>query len=177
MVDQVADMVVVPPLSEKENAFLDSVRSFVATEVLPNTREWESNTAFPDEIWTKLGDCGLLSMVVPPELGGPGLSCLAFVEACREIAKGDPALCMNVSAINALCLGHFVHFCDDEQRERYLADAMSGKLKLAWGLTEPDLPILSERPLKAVRSHPAWSKCHPGTRCSAPILACWAEAP
>ena len=138
MVDQVADMVVVPPLSEKENAFLDSVRSFVATEVLPNTREWESNTAFPDEIWTKLGDCGLLSMVVPPELGGPGLSCLAFVEACREIAKGDPALCMNVSAINALCLGHFVHFCDDEQRDRYLADAMSGKLKLAWGLTEPD---------------------------------------
>ena len=63
---------------------------------------------------------------------------MAYVEACRELAKGDPALSMNVAAINALCVTHIVHFGTDAQKEKYLAKAMSGEVKMAWGLTEPD---------------------------------------
>ncbi|HJP82267.1 MAG TPA: acyl-CoA dehydrogenase family protein [Fimbriimonadaceae bacterium] len=121
-----------------ESNFLDRVREFVATEVLPNTREWEKNTEFPDEIWPKLGQLGLLAMTLPKELGGAGYSCQTYVNACREIAKGDPALSMNVAAINALCVAHFVSFATDEQREKYLPGIIEGKIKLAWGLTEPD---------------------------------------
>ncbi len=133
-----SDNAVIPAINVDETQFLDSVRDFVANEVLPNTRKWEEDTAFPDDIWKKLGSIGLLSMTVPKEFGGPGLSCMAYVEACRELAKGDPALSMNVAAINALCVAHLVYFSTDAQREKYLARAMSGELKMAWGLTEPD---------------------------------------
>lgn len=129
---------VIPSISSDEAQFLDNVREFVATEVLPNTRAWEEATSFPDDIWGKLGKVGLLSMTVPKEMGGPGLSCMAYVEACRELAKGDPALSMNVAAINALCVGHLVYFATDEQRDKYLEGAMNGSIKMAWGLTEPD---------------------------------------
>ncbi|MBA4292800.1 acyl-CoA dehydrogenase [bacterium] len=129
---------IIPNINGDEAAFMDSVREFVAKEVLPNTREWEDNTAFPDDIWPKLGKAGMLDMVVPAEMGGTYRSCRAYVEMCLELAKGDPALSMNVAAINALVIGHLVHFGSQEQRDKYLKRAMEGTLKLAWGLTEPD---------------------------------------
>lgn len=125
-------------LATDEAVFLDRVREFVATEVLPNTREWEGNAAFPDEIWPKLGAIGLLGMTLPKEKGGTGLSCAAYCEACRELAKGDPALSMNIAAINALVVAHFDRFGTPEQCEKYLPGILRGEIKLAWGLTEPD---------------------------------------
>jgi alkylation response protein AidB-like acyl-CoA dehydrogenase len=129
---------VVVERSVDEGTFINAVRDFVASEVLPNTRTWEQERAFPDDIWPKLGQLGLLSMTLPVELGGQGLSCVAYVEACRELAKGDPALAMNIAAINALVVGHFVHFSTQEQKDRYLSGIVRGEIKLAWGLTEPD---------------------------------------
>ena len=122
----------------EEAAFVEAVKDFVATEVLPNTREWERNTAFPDDIWPKLGALGLLGMTLPKAKGGTGLSCSAFVEVCKQIAKGDPALAMNIAAINALCTAHFDHFATQEQCDKYLPGILTGDIKLAWGLTEPD---------------------------------------
>lgn len=128
----------VPSLTAREAAFLAKVEDFVAREVAPFTREWEDNTAFPDEIWPKLGAAGLLDLAVPEEMGGPGWSCRVYVDCIRLLAMGDPALAMNVAAINGLCLGHLVHFSSDEQRAKYLAGARKGEIKMAWGLTEPD---------------------------------------
>ncbi len=121
-----------------EDLFLSNVRDFVAREVLPNTREWEKNTSFPDDIWGKLAELGLLGMTLSKEKGGLGLSCNAYVQVCRELAKGDPALSMNIAAINALCLAHFEHFATQEQIDKYVPGILSGDIKLAWGLTEPD---------------------------------------
>ena len=121
-----------------EAKFLDSVREFVANEVLPNTRAWEEATQFPDEIWPRLGELGLLSIVLPRDRGGRGLSCAAYCEAVRELAKGDPALAMNVAAINALVVAHIDQFGTPEQKEKYLPGVIRGDIKLAWGLTEPD---------------------------------------
>ncbi len=125
-------------LNSEEAAFLDRVRDFVATEVFPFTREWERNAAFPDEIWPKLGAVGLLAMTLPKEKGGLGISCMAYCDAIREVAKGDPALSMNIAAINALCLGHFEKFATQEQFDKYVPGILKGEIKLAWGLTEPD---------------------------------------
>lgn len=125
-------------LNQEESAFIGRVRQFVQDEVLPNTREWENNTAFPDSIWPRLGELGLLSMTLPKSLGGPGYSCSLYVEACRELAKGDPALSMNIAAINALCVGHIAVFGTQAQKDKYLPGIIKGDIKLAWGLTEPD---------------------------------------
>jgi alkylation response protein AidB-like acyl-CoA dehydrogenase len=132
------DQAIIPNINDDDARFIQGIRDFVAKEVLPNTRTWEENTAFPDDIWEKLGAVGAFDTVVPSEFGGTVRSCRAYVEMCLELAKGDPALAMNVAAVNALVIGHLVHFASDEQRAKYLKPAMEGKLKLAWGLTEPD---------------------------------------
>ncbi len=126
----------IAPASEEQ--FLAKVREFAAEHVLPYTREWESNAAFPDEIWPKLGAMGLLAMTLPREKGGTGVSCMAYCHAVKEIAKADPALAMNLSAINALVSAHFDRFATEEQCAKYVPGIVTGELKLAWGLTEPD---------------------------------------
>lgn len=125
----------IPPA---ESSFLDTVRDFVASEVLPETRKWEEARSFPDEIWKRMGELGLFSLCLPKEYGGPGYSCLTYCQTIREVAKGDPALAMNLAAINALCVGHIVSFGTPDQIDRYLPGILSGEIKLAWGLTEPD---------------------------------------
>ena len=125
-------------LNPTDSAFLDRVRTFVAEEVLPNTREWEKNAAFPDAIWPRLGELGILSMTLPKEKGGTGLSCMGYCETIRELAKGDPALAMNIAAINALVVAHIDRFGTQEQQDKYLPGIVKGEIKLAWGLTEPD---------------------------------------
>lgn len=125
-------------LCPEESAFLDRVRQFVQDEVLPNTREWEQNRSFPKDIWARLGQIGLLGFTIPVENGGRGMSCSAYVEVCRELAKGDPALAMNVAAVNGLVLGHLEKLTTPEQQAKYLSACISGKMALAWGLTEPD---------------------------------------
>jgi alkylation response protein AidB-like acyl-CoA dehydrogenase len=129
-----------PPehLSPAELDALAAVRAFVAEQVAPKTREWERNAAFDDCIWPRLGDAGLLGILLSPEYGGRGGSTRFYCECVREIAKGDPALAMNVAAINALVAAHIEHFGTREQRDKYLPGVAKGEVKLAWGLTEPD---------------------------------------
>jgi alkylation response protein AidB-like acyl-CoA dehydrogenase len=121
----------------EEQAFLQAVRRFVDEYVLPNTRAWEADR-LPDDVFRRCAEVGLLGMTVPKSAGGRGFSCVAYCEACRMLAQGDPALSMNIAAINALCLGHLYELTTPEQREKYLARALAGELELAWGLTEPD---------------------------------------
>lgn len=123
--------------NEEEKAFLASVQQFVDSYVAPATREWEKST-FPDDIWTICASKGITSCVLPKSLGGRGHSCQTYAEMCRIIATGDPALAMNVAAINALCVAHFEHFANDEQRAKYLPGVLSGEIPVSWGLTEPD---------------------------------------
>ncbi len=123
--------------TDDERKFLQDVERFVDDCVLPNTRAWEKDT-FPPDIWKQTAKLGITNCVLPKEFGGRGYSCGTYAEMCRLIARGDPALAMNVAAINALCVAHFEHFANDEQRAKYLPGILKGDIALAWGLTEPD---------------------------------------
>jgi alkylation response protein AidB-like acyl-CoA dehydrogenase len=128
---------VIPNFNDEERQFLQDVHQFADECVAPFTREWERAT-FPDDIWKRTAKLGITHCVLPKELGGRGYSCATYAELCRILAKADPALSMNVAAINALCVAHFEHFANEEQRAKYLPGILSGDIALAWGLTEPD---------------------------------------
>lgn len=125
-------------LGPYEADLLARVRSFVESDVLPCTRDWEAKRSFPDDIWRRLGHLGLFGLALSEERGGLGTSCRLYADTIREIAHGDPALAMNLAAINALCVAHIERFGTPEQQDKYLPGILKGEIKLAWGLTEPD---------------------------------------
>lgn len=127
----------IPHFSVEEVKFMESVHKFVRDVCLPKTREWEKDT-FPTDIWKQTATLGLTSCLLPKSLGGRGHSAQVYAEMCKELGKGDPALAMNIAAINALCTMHFEKFASDEQRAKYLPGVLSGEIPLAWGLTEPE---------------------------------------
>jgi alkylation response protein AidB-like acyl-CoA dehydrogenase len=129
---------IVDMVTMDNEVILENTREFVAREVLPCTREWEKKAELPATIWPLLGKLGLLSLTLPKEKGGQGATCLTYCHVIRELAKGDPALAMNVAAMNALVVAHIDRFGTPEQQSKYLPGIIDGSIKLAWGLTEPD---------------------------------------
>lgn len=124
-------------LNDSQMALRDTVREFVAREVMSKAASWDEAETFPMETVAEVGKMGLLGMVVPEEYGGLGLDYVSIASILEELARGDGSLALTVESHNSLCAGHIVLAGTTEQKQRYLPDLASGKKLGAWCLTEP----------------------------------------
>ncbi len=118
-------------------ALRDTVRSFVDKEVRPHARSWDEEGAFPAKTVAKLGELGLMGVMVPEEYGGSGMDTISYSIAVEEIGKGDGSLGLTVAAHNSLCTAHILAFGSEALRRKYLPPLASGRMLGAWALTEP----------------------------------------
>ncbi|MGD9252901.1 MAG: acyl-CoA dehydrogenase family protein [Holophagae bacterium] len=124
-------------LSEDQSAIRDMVREFAKREIVPHAHEWDEAQYFPRELFTQLGELGLLGVVIPEDVGGTGLGYVEYVLVLEEIGAADGAIGLSVAAHNSLCTNHLHLFGSDELRRRYLPKLAAGEWIGAWGLTEP----------------------------------------
>lgn len=115
-----------------------TVSNFAKKEISPKVMEWDEKQFFPIELFHKMGEHGLMGMLVPQELGGSGLGYKEYVTALVEISKIDGSIGLSMAAHNSLCTNHILTFGNKEQKEKYLPNLASGKWIGAWGLTEPN---------------------------------------
>jgi alkylation response protein AidB-like acyl-CoA dehydrogenase len=118
-------------------ALQDTVRSFVEKEVRPHAGRWDEEGTFPAETVAKLGELGLMGVMVPEEYGGSGMDTISYAIAVEEIGKGDGSLGLTVASHNSLCVAHIFAFGSESMRRKYLPDLASGRMLGAWALTEP----------------------------------------
>jgi alkylation response protein AidB-like acyl-CoA dehydrogenase len=116
-----------------------NVREFAEKEIKPIAREFDASGEFPSRTVVKMGELGLLGMLVPPELGGAGASALEYAVAIEEIARVDGSHALIMAAHNGLCTGNILIAANEEQKRRYVPDLAAGKKIGAWGLTEPSV--------------------------------------
>lgn len=123
---------------EKETipAIRDMVRDFSAQEILPHVMEWDEAQHFPREAFTRMGELGLLGMLVPETYGGAGLGYFEYVAAIEELASVCGAVGLSMAAHNSLCTNHILTFGTEEQKQKFLPRLASGQHIGAWGLTE-----------------------------------------
>ena len=74
--------------SEDLKLIRQSVRDFVEREVLPHRMEWDESQHFPKDLFRRMGDIGLMGMLVPEAYGGAGLGYFEYKAAIEEIARG-----------------------------------------------------------------------------------------
>jgi alkylation response protein AidB-like acyl-CoA dehydrogenase len=123
-------------LSENQEMITQMVRDFAEKEIRPKMMEWDESQEFPVHVFKKLGELGLMGVLVPQEYGGSGLSYFDYITIVSEIAKVCGSIGLSVAAHNSLCTGHILYHANDEQKKKYLPKLATGEWIGAWGLTE-----------------------------------------
>ena len=125
-------------VSELTQQVAQTAREFAFQHIKPFVMKWDESQEFPLEVFKKLGELGLMGILVPEEYGGAGLSYFEYNAAIQEISKVCGSIGLSVAAHNSLCTGHILLFANDEQKRKYLPKLAAGDFLGAWGLTEPN---------------------------------------
>jgi len=125
---------------ETENQIMitQMIRDFGNKEMVPKRMEWDESQHFPLDLFKKLGGLGLMGVLVPEEYGGSGFGYMEYVTAILELSKIDGSIGLSMAAHNSLCIGHILHFANEDQKQKYLPKLASCEWLGAWGLTEPN---------------------------------------
>jgi len=123
-------------LTDEQKMLKESIKKFAQKEIQPLVKESDKKGEWPEELTKKLGEMGLLGIVMPPEYSGAGYSNLDYVIILEELSKVDPSVGLVVAAHNSLCSNHINLYGSQEQKKKYLTRLALGKTLGAWGLTE-----------------------------------------
>ena len=122
--------------NENQKMIADMVKQFGKQNITPFVREWDDNQIFPVEVFKKLGELGLMGVLVPTEYGGSGFSYTEYVTAIEQLAILDPSIGLSMAAHNSLCTGHILQFGNEGQKKKWLPKLATAEWIGAWGLTE-----------------------------------------
>ncbi|WP_444994023.1 isovaleryl-CoA dehydrogenase [Aliikangiella sp. IMCC44359] len=124
-------------LGETADMIRDSVRAFAAKEIAPIAERVDQENEFPNELWPKLGEMGLLGMTVEEAYGGSGLGYLEHVVAIEEISKASASIGLSYGAHSNLCLNQLRKNASEEQKMKYLPKLCTGEHIGALAMSEP----------------------------------------
>ena len=122
--------------NDNQRMIADMIQKFGEHHITPNVREWDDNQIFPAHVFKKLGELGLMGVLVPIEYGGSGFTYTEYVTAIQELSILDPSIGLSMAAHNSLCTGHILQFGNKEQKHNWLKKLATGDFIGAWGLTE-----------------------------------------
>ena len=124
-------------LNENQKMIAQMVRDFAQKEILPYRNHWDEKQIFPVDVFKKMGELGLMGVLVPEEYGGAGFGYNEYVTAITELSKVCGGIGLSMAAHNSLCTNHIVYFGSEEQKRKYVPKLATAEFIGAWGLTEP----------------------------------------
>ncbi len=113
-----------------------TTRDFAQQHIKPFVMEWDESQEFPVAVFKKMGELGLMGVLVPEEYGGAGLGYTEYKTVIEEVAKVCGSIGLSLAAHNSLCTGHILSFGSEEQKKKYLPKLATAAYIGAWGLTE-----------------------------------------
>ncbi len=114
----------------------ETVRSFSADRIAPRAAEIDEKNEFPRDLWTELGELGLLGITVNEAYGGSELGYLAHVIAMEEISRASASVGLSYGAHSNLCVNQLSRWGSDEQKQRLLPKLVSGEFLGALAMSE-----------------------------------------
>ncbi|GEK46875.1 isovaleryl-CoA dehydrogenase [Halomonas pacifica] len=124
-------------LDDELNMLRDQVNAFARDEIAPRAAEIDETNAFPNDLWRKFGDMGLLGITVPDEDGGSGMGYLAHCIAMEEISRASASVGLSYGAHSNLCVNQIKLNASAEQKAKYLPKLISGEHVGALAMSEP----------------------------------------
>ncbi|MDW7992255.1 MAG: acyl-CoA dehydrogenase family protein, partial [Anaerolineae bacterium] len=124
-------------LSEEHRMIQRTVREFAEKEIAPRAIAIDEKDEFPEDLFRRMGELGILGLPFPEEYGGSGGDYLALALALEEIARVSGTVAIILDAHTSLCCEPIYLFGTEEQKRKYLVPLARGEKIGAFGLTEP----------------------------------------
>ncbi len=123
--------------TEDHEAFRELARDFIEKEVVPAYPQWEKAGRMPREAFAKLGETGIMGITLPEEYGGGGQHDYRYNVVLQEEAARALVTLSTVRTQLEVILPYFLHYANDEQRQRWFPGLAAGTLLTAVAMTEP----------------------------------------
>ena len=123
--------------TEEHRMIRRMVREFAEKEIAPRAEEIDETDQFPDDLFRRMGEVGILGLPFPEEYGGSSGGYTSLVIALEEIARVSGSMAITLDAQTSLYCEPIYLFGTEEQKQKYLAPAARGEKIGAFGLTEP----------------------------------------
>ncbi len=123
--------------TDEHKMFRDTMRKFVANELIPHVEEWEEAGIVPRSAWQKMGQQGFLGTSVPMEYGGPGADFLYSVIVNEEMARAN-FWGLTASLHSDIIVPYILSFGSEDHKHKYLPGCVTGDCITAVAMTEPN---------------------------------------
>ena len=123
--------------SEELGLLRETVHQFATREIAPRAAAIDKGNQFPEDLWKKMGDLGLLGITIPSQYGGSDMGYLAHAIAMEEISRASASVGLSYGAHSNLCLNQIKINGSETQRDRYLPKLCSGEHIGALAMSEP----------------------------------------
>lgn len=124
-------------LGEEIDMLRDMTQQFAAAEIAPRAAQIDIDNTFPEDLWRKFGDLGLLGITVEEEYGGSDMGYLAHCVAMEEISRASASVGLSYGAHSNLCVNQIRKNGSHEQKLKYLPKLCSGEHVGALAMSEP----------------------------------------
>src|SRR5216110_2389036 len=125
-------------LGEDIDMLRATVHQFAANEIAPRAADIDRSNQFPDGLWRKMGDLGLLGITVEETYGGTHMGYLAHIVAMEEISRASASVGLSYGAHSNLCVNQIRRNGSVAQKLRYLPKLVSGEHVGALAMSEPN---------------------------------------
>ena len=125
-------------LSPDQREIQGLAREVAEAEIEPHAADWDRHHHFPRDLFTRLGELGLLGVCIPEEYGGAGADFLSYILVLEELSRADAGVGVTVAVHTSAVTLPILTFGTDEQRSRFVPPLARGEHLGAFALTEAE---------------------------------------
>jgi alkylation response protein AidB-like acyl-CoA dehydrogenase len=123
-------------LTSEQREIQRLTRELAEAEIVPNAPAWDREHRFPEDLFPKLAELGLMGVCVPEELGGAGSDFLSYILVLEELSRADAGVGVTVAVHTSATTLPILTFGSEEQQERFVPPLARGERIGAFALTE-----------------------------------------
>jgi isovaleryl-CoA dehydrogenase len=123
-------------LGDDADMLRDSVMRFASDEIAPLAQDIDRDNAFPDDLWRKMGEIGILGVTVEEAYGGAAMGYAEHVVAMEEVSRASASVGLSYGAHSNLCVNQIHRNGSEAHKQRYLPKLISGEHVGALAMSE-----------------------------------------